>query len=404
MAPSVFNIKNKILIANQLQNSFFFTRHACEFASSISNKKLFSNLYIITNFLYHPNFETIIKKSKLHTMRLKGIFSTRRKKAQNAENFKRSIYNEESTSGELESSNSLSSEEEKSATKALQLRKYSRSVDGSAMAVFARMSTTIAGTLTEEEFGIQKNSLYRPHSNSYTSKVVHPVLCKRDIFIDRGTPVKSKFQNGKSMSSHRASNKQSCSNNNNKNNQYQKNKVIKNQCHPDKKYQQKITTPQQPRESNIYSKPDVPPSGKNSGRNLGKAATNKPVPSRNCVDHLPSYSISGSMLFRQKKQLSVETGRIVAEDGQMLSKNRNRLHFVQPEDHNQHMKNRKYSTPRRYPGTPVSPSSTVSSLTIPAELDFDGTPMARFHQQMKSPPELEGIEERSCEDRVLTEV
>lgn len=333
-------------------------------------------------------------------MKLKGIFSSRRKKTQNAENFKRSICNEESTSGDLESSNSLSSEEEKPATKALQLRKYSRSVDGSAMAVFARMSTTIAGTLTEEEFGIQKNSLYRPHSNSYTSKVVHPVLCKRDIFIDRGMPIKSKSQNGKSMSSYGGSNKHSLSNNNKKQNQ--NDNGIKNNYYPDNRYQTKRVTPEQPQKSNVQNKPDVPLHEKD--RNLWKVMTNKPAPSRNCVDHLPSYSISGSMLFRQKKQLSVETGRIVTEDGQMLPKNRNRLHFVQPGDHNQNMRNRKYSTPRRNPGTPVSPSSTVSSLTIPAELDYDYTPMARFHQQMKSPPELEGIEEQSCEDRVLTEV
>jgi hypothetical protein len=62
-------------------------------------------------------------------------------------------------------------------------------VNGSLVAQFAHMSTTIAATLSEAEFGSQKNNFYRQNAE-YDSKIIHPVECKRDIFVERVTPVK----------------------------------------------------------------------------------------------------------------------------------------------------------------------------------------------------------------------
>ena len=71
---------------------------------------------------------------------------------------------------------------------------YADSVNGSLVAQFAQMSTTIAATLTEKEFGTlgtHENNLYRPNAE-YDSRIIHPVECKRDIFVESVTPVKKK--------------------------------------------------------------------------------------------------------------------------------------------------------------------------------------------------------------------
>ena len=62
---------------------------------------------------------------------------------------------------------------------------YSKDVQGSALAMFARVSCTIGKTLTEEEFGSTQrtNYLYRPSSIQREIQVVYPVVCKRDIFL-----------------------------------------------------------------------------------------------------------------------------------------------------------------------------------------------------------------------------
>jgi hypothetical protein len=59
------------------------------------------------------------------------------------------------------------------------------------MAMYARMSTAIAQTLPEEEFGTQKYPNYRPNAK-YSSKIIFPVECKRDIFVESVSPVKNR--------------------------------------------------------------------------------------------------------------------------------------------------------------------------------------------------------------------
>ena len=69
----------------------------------------------------------------------------------------------------------------------------------SAITMYAHISTTIAATLSEKEFGKQQNNFYRPNAE-YPSRVIHPVECKRDIFVESVTPVK-KSRSRKSKSS-----------------------------------------------------------------------------------------------------------------------------------------------------------------------------------------------------------
>ena len=281
------------------------------------------------------------------------------------------------------------------------LRKYSDNIEGSAMATFARMSTTIAQTLSEHEFGSQKNTLYRPNTtdpNSATTRIVHPVLCKRDIFVKSVTPTKPD-RRSKRISIYHVDDKESYlvqeenSDDNFTRRKKGHGKHIKLRSQSDgdiafeqEQQQQEQEEKQQDQVATEYTAADA------------AAATND--------SNIPSYSISASMLFRERKQLSVETGSrmmIASDDTQLLPTNKHRLHFAQNTDYQQYLKSRGetsllYSKQFRgsyYSGMPISPSSTVSSLTIPAELDFDPTPKALFHQLMKSPPHLASVKEQS---------
>uniref|UniRef100_A0A7S3PUY0 Uncharacterized protein n=1 Tax=Chaetoceros debilis TaxID=122233 RepID=A0A7S3PUY0_9STRA len=66
---------------------------------------------------------------------------------------------------------------------------FTKELDGSAMAML-RLSSAIAENFAETELtGHRRNSLYRREAK-YTSQVIHPVECKRDIFVRSVTPVK----------------------------------------------------------------------------------------------------------------------------------------------------------------------------------------------------------------------
>ena len=333
-------------------------------------------------------------------MKVKGIFNGRKKKRQNDDTklLKNTSTHEESTlpsnnSGDHLDSISLSSEEEQP-TNGFVLRKYSENVNGSAMSMFARMSTTIAETLSEKEFGNQKNCLYRPNTNSYPSKVVHPVLCKRDIFVKSVTPTKPKGRRTRPLSIYHVDDKESY--------------MIKEKQNRDTTKTKTKIEIEMPFEKALRPKQNIQGNCTKKQIMVKKEAESRQQNETTTTDYGTqdqsrskpvSYSISASMLFRQRKQLSVETGRITSDEGQLLA-NRDRLYYGQQGDHNQYLKfSRESSRPPRFAGAPVSPSSTVSSLTIPAELDFDPTPKALFHQQLKSPPQLEGIQEQSdCDD------
>jgi len=81
---------------------------------------------------------------------------------------------------------------------------YMNHANRSVMSMYthAQMSTTIAANLPKEEFGSQENfSLYSPNA-TYSSQIIHPVECKRDIFVESVTPlnVKSKSKNRRGKS------------------------------------------------------------------------------------------------------------------------------------------------------------------------------------------------------------
>ena len=76
------------------------------------------------------------------------------------------------------------------------LRTYSRLLNGSAMHSFAMMSTVISEHIsTDEEEMKTQNKMYRNSNN--VSRIVHPVLCKRDIYVgERSKCKKSKLKSG----------------------------------------------------------------------------------------------------------------------------------------------------------------------------------------------------------------
>ena len=295
-------------------------------------------------------------------------------------------------------------QQKRSSNGVIALRQYSDNVDGSAIATFARMSTTIAQTLSEQEFGSQKNTLYRPNTtdpNSEATRIVHPVLCKRDIFVKSVTPTKPD-RRSKKISIYQVDDKESylvkeATGDDNiikRKTGHGKHIKLRSQSDGDIVFKQE----QQQQEQEQKQQEQQQQTTNDGVKTADDSATNN--------SNIPSYSISASMLFRERKQLSVETGSrmmIASDDAQILPTNKHRLHFVQNSDYQQYLKSRAessllYSKQFRgsyYSGMPVSPSSTVSSLTIPAELDFDPTPKALFHQLMKSPPHLESVKEQS---------
>jgi len=267
------------------------------------------------------------------------------------------------TSDHHDDRSSLSSEMREDRDDNILIKKFSRDIDNSALSTFARMSTTIAENLTEEEFGLQKNRLYCPSMEPKASQIVHPVVCKRDIYVESVTPQKKKGRrkSSKSIYHNRAS--------------YGEIRDIRQ------------TTTTTPLDKSIHSNI----SQKNQEEERESPPTEMYMESnQDHLSYLPSYSISGSMMFRKNtNHLKVETGRIVVNNPDILQPNQNRLHRVPPENHHMNSRILKDGKPPRFANAFISPSSTVSSLTIPADLEEQhGTPR---HARLS--PSLEGIEE-----------
>jgi len=233
--------------------------------------------------------------------------------------------------------------------------RFSKDVDRSALAIFARVSSTIAETLTEEEFGSTRdtNILYRPSSAPRQSQIVHPVLCKRDIFVLSVTPTR-KMGFKKSLYRPPTQNDETKATEEEGNDQFSLLKALKKKENLDE-------------DSNLKSNQDF----------------------------IPSYSISSSMLFRKNNQLKIETGRISGYEPQIMrtKKNPERLHCVPPEQNNgREVKD--FGRPPRFTRV-VSPSSTVSSLSM---CTYFGSPR-NYHKPpspnpfLSSQTPLEGIEE-----------
>ena len=321
-------------------------------------------------------------------MKFKKIFQGKKKKKQTVKLISESLSNEESTipsNNSADTASTFSSEECQQQSNDFVLRRYSDSVDGSAMTVFAKMSTTIAETLSEKEFGTQKNILYRPNTTSYTSKVVHPVLCKRDIFVQSVTPTKQKGRKNKKLSIYHIDNKaynmvKGKNNRETNGNKAEKENSFQTNFHDNRKEREQ--------EEKLKIE-DRALAGQNDD-----AVTNDVSNSDDNASNLASQSISASMLFRERKQLSVETGRRISSDeNQTVRTNPHRLHYVQAGDYPTSRHTKDWGRPPRFATTAVSPSSTVSSLTMPAELELDPTPRALFHLSVKSSRTLEGIQE-----------
>jgi len=235
------------------------------------------------------------------------------------------------------------------------LPRFSKEVEGSALAMFARVSSTIGKTLTDEEFGSTRNtnSLYHPGSEPRESQIVHPVVCKRDIFVRTVTPSKRKGFKKKSLYHPPTHFNEVKLNQDNENDQYSVFSALK----------KKETLEDHKRSKSDYYLP-------------------------------PSYSISSSMIFRKNNRLKIETGRIASDEPRMMRTNPDRLHNAPPEQHNGRVA-KECGRPPRFTGVSVSPSSTISSLSMCTDLETPRnalkppTPKSR----LQSPTQLEDIQE-----------
>lgn len=233
------------------------------------------------------------------------------------------------------------------------INRYSKDVEGSALAMFARVSSTIGKTLTDKEFGSTRNTndLYRPSSAPRESQMVHPVVCKRDIFLRSVTPTR-KMGFKKSLYHLPRSNETNL-NADNGNDQDSLFSVLKK-----------------------------------------KENVEDPTLCMNDNDFNPSYSISSSMLFRNNNQLKIETGRIAGDEPRVMQTKPERLYNAPPEQHSGRVA-REFGRPPRFTGLNISPSSTVSSLTMCADLDTPRNPLKSPtpKSHLLSPTPLEGIQE-----------
>lgn len=112
----------------------------------------------------------------------------KKKKNKGSSKSKSKAVEERSLSSNQDGETSISTSSTKSSERIIH---YGENVTSSLVARYAQMSTTIAATLTEKEFGAgkQNNNLYHPNAE-YSSRVIHPVECKRDIFVESVTPMR----------------------------------------------------------------------------------------------------------------------------------------------------------------------------------------------------------------------
>jgi len=248
--------------------------------------------------------------------------------------------------------------------------RFSKSIDGSALALFAGVSTAYA-ELAEEESVLTSHTsdLYRPGSLHQESKIVHPVVCKRDIYME---DVKKKKGRKKSI--------------------YDCNHRPKQNREPDRTKQYRGKNNLSSFVSTSTSRPEHKEIDALESERYYDAAA---------AESAPMYSVSASMLFRQSNQLKIETGRIRTDDALMMRANPRRLHNASPEQHNGKVA-QDWGRPPRFTNCFVSPSSTVSSLThdcetpktpaTPARMSY--TPHgARCASQLEDIQELGDIQE-----------
>ncbi len=340
-------------------------------------------------------------------------------------------------------------------------QKYCKQNDNTtAMAMFARMSTAIADTLTEQEFGNEGNSkFYRPKAK-YDSQVIHPVECKRDIFVQSVTPQKKGMRKAKKSSiykvnvgptspynmSHQgmhdcdssiarriAKVERKDGNGSTDRSIPERNEVEERSSRFDgpelesRKSESEETydmshlsysssedeeedkenaaggrggtindsRPARPKVNTLSvdtgAREELLNINASQYRLAGSHPSVRPLHSRHNmrksrgVGHMKSRSTARSTQFRPQNNLRIETGSGISS----TPVESNLLHDAIRYSH---------MTNPRSAAMEVSPSSTVSSLTIPAELEYNPTPREIFHQQMKSAP-MVAINE---DDHVIT--
>lgn len=218
----------------------------------------------------------------------------------------------------------------------------------SIVASYAMMSTTIAEHFSDEEDeDIENRGMY--HKNAtYESAFIHPVKCKRDIYVERVTRDSSK--KGK--------------------------KTIKGSI-----YQQNNTPPKSKENSKTFA------SQSREGTHVKYEIDQIP-----CDDEI-DFTMNENVNPLRIKTIGVQPGHLRVETSETKSANIGNFtpdQFYVAQMHPTHamVKGTVFRPVSMNPlHSEISPSSTVSSVTIPVELD-NHTPKDRFYNIMKSPQQM----------------
>jgi hypothetical protein len=274
---------------------------------------------------------------------------------------------------------------------------YADSVNGSLVAQFAQMSTTIAATLTEKEFGTlgtHENNLYRPNAE-YDRRIIHPVECKRDIFVESVTPVKKK------KSSMRRSRKSSSIyhvNIGRERSPY----IESNDVHNNSKSTKKALRVREQRNEINKGITDGTPmdtvpydESSEDCESLALTTVSSGEKENEVRRNANRYNTSNSTLSRQSGSNFSRTKKVFGNasnaslGGQMKSRPNNNLRVEtksirnvgnEVSQLNSDGLFREHPRVSRLTTMEISPSSTVSSLTLPAEIDLSMfTPKEVFH-------------------------
>lgn len=224
-------------------------------------------------------------------------------------------------------------------------------VKDSIVASYAMMSTTIADHFSDEENeDVENRGMY--HKNAtFESAVIHPVKCKRDIYVERVT--RDKRKKGKNMLQSSI---------------YQQNNSIR-----------KI---EKPKDTNIVT----------SIQSRDRGRGNDKIVQIPCEDEM-EFAVNENVNQLRIKTVGVQQGYLRVETCATRSRNienftADQLYIAQMHPTNAMIRG---SVCRPVPTNPlhseVSPSSTVSSVTIPVELD-NYTPKDRLYHIMKSPQQM----------------
>lgn len=224
-------------------------------------------------------------------------------------------------------------------------------VKDSIVASYAMMSTTIADHFSDEENeDVENRGMY--HKNAtFESTVIHPVQCKRDIYVERVT--RDKRKKGKNMFQSSI---------------YRQNINIRRS--------------EQPKDTRILT----------SVQSRDRVRRNDKIVQIPCEDEM-EFAVSENVNQLRIKTVGVQPGYLRVETSETRPRNienltEDQFYIAQMHPTNAMVTGSVFRPVSTNPlHSEVSPSSTVSSVTIPVELD-NYIPKDRLYHVMKSPQQM----------------